>query len=513
LYLVFSGSTKALAAMGLTAFVGVAQVLPAMLGGIFWRGATRSGAMAGLTAGAILWLYTLFLPTLSAAEGIQGWIDAGPFGVALLRPEALLGLTGFDPLVHATVWSLGANTILFVLVSMVSRTDPLEQLQATLFIDVFRGAQGEAPSFVRRVATAEELFVLAQRILGGDHARRLFDRIAEEQGVASGLPEPTDAMVARLERELAGSIGAASAHAMITRSAGGEIVSLTDLIDIADETQRLIETSARLEEKTRELEETASELRRANERLRRLDRQKDDFLSQVSHELRTPMTSIRSFSEILLTEPDLTAEERARFTGIIHTESLRLTRLLDEILDISRLESGQSDIPLETLAAGPAVDSALDTVTGLAREKGVKIHRPPPGHGATVTANADRMRQILINLLSNAIKYNVAAEPEISVATRVADGVLEIDIADNGGGVTREEAEDIFSKFTRGRRASEAQGAGLGLPISRAIAQRMGGDLSVVFREDGTSFFRLALALADAAPASGRPVEAAAPAE
>ncbi|MEM6421226.1 MAG: HAMP domain-containing sensor histidine kinase, partial [Pseudomonadota bacterium] len=402
------------------------------------------------------------------------------------------------PLVHATVWSLGLNTLLFVGVSMATTMSPLERLQGALFVDVFRAAGSEGPRFIRREAAAEDLFILAQRILGAEQARRLFDDIARKQGLGQGLPTADDAMVERLERELAGSVGGASAHAMVMRATGGELVSLTELIDIADETQKLMETTQRLAEKTTELERTADELRRANRRLRRLDRQKDDFLSQVSHELRTPMTSIRSFSEILLTEPDVSVEDRARFMAIIHAESIRLTRLLDEILDISRLESGQAELPLEPVALEAAVRTAMDCVAGLAFERTVRMRTEGGLPAASVTANPDRLLQILINLLSNGIKYNTAAVPEITIAARVAGDWAELDISDNGGGVTAEEAEDIFSKFARGSRAALDSGAGLGLPISRAMAERMGGSLRVVFREDGTSFFRVTLRLAAA---------------
>ncbi|MCP5152625.1 MAG: sodium:solute symporter [Ectothiorhodospiraceae bacterium] len=496
LYFRLSGGSDALAAIGLIAFVGVAQFLPSLLGAIFWRGATGSGALAGLVVGFVLWAYTLFLP--SFAGELAGGADLlahGPLGLTALRPQALLGLTGLDPLVHALVCSLGANVLVFLVVSVASEPKPLERLQGALFVDVFRSTPGEPPRFVEGQATSEDLFVLAQRILGTDPARSLFDEMAREQG-ASGLPAPSDAVIARLERELTGSIGAASAHAMVSRIAGRERPALNELIDIADETQRLIETSRQLSEKSAELELAASQLRQANERLRTLDAQKDEFLSQVSHELRTPMTSIRSFSEILLGENGVSEQERHRFVAIIHDESLRLTRLLDEILDISRLEAGSVDLPLEPVDAQQVIDAALGTVSGLLRSRGVALRCTPLPAGTMVRANGDRLRQALINLLSNAVKYNAAPHPEIRVHAALGPAHLDIDVIDNGGGVTPEEATTVFEKFNRGRRGDRDQGAGLGLPISRAIMRTMSGDLTVEFAPDRTSFFRLRLARA-----------------
>jgi signal transduction histidine kinase len=267
------------------------------------------------------------------------------------------------------------------------------------------------------------------------------------------------------------------------------------LIDIADESQRLIETSRQLSNKSAELELTTNELRKANDQLRQLDLQKDEFLSQVSHELRTPMTSIRTFAEILLSPEAITDEERKRFVSIIHEESQRLTRLLDEILDMGLLEAGSLEISLSSVEAGSVINAAIDTLDALIRKKQVRIERQLQDLPAWVQANEDRMLQILINLISNSIKYNISAQPAIQVRTESRGDSLLIDITDNGGGVRRGEADKIFEKFSRGHRSNLDHGAGLGLSISRAIARNMGGDLSLEFAADETSFFRLRLAI------------------
>jgi Na+/proline symporter/nitrogen-specific signal transduction histidine kinase len=504
LYFHISGGSDALAAIGLIAFVGVAQFLPSLLGGIFWRGATRNGALAGLLTGFILWVFTLFLPSFGGSVILgEDVLANGLFGFAALRPQALFGLVGYDPLVHAVIWSLGANSLVFMIVSSLSEASPLDRLQGALFVDVFRNRSDETTRFEPGQAKSEDLFVLAQRILGTEPARRLFDSMAREQGVTNGLPRPGDAMILQLERVLAGNVGAASAHAMVARVAGRGSISMTELIDIADETQRLIETSRELSSKSAELTMMANELRKANQQLRQLDLQKDEFLSQVSHELRTPMTSIRSFSEILLSAESVTDEERQRFIGIIHEESQRLTRLLDEILDMSRLEAGILEMPLDSVDANEVIDAAIDTLDGLIRKKQVKLHRQLSPGIARVQANEDRMQQILINLISNSIKYNISEQPEIVVRSEANADSLFIDISDNGGGVRREEAVKIFEKFSRGHRSKLDHGAGLGLSISRAIARAMGGDLTLEFVDDETSFFRLRLANELATPDLG----------
>ena len=418
LYFRMSGKFDALVSTGLIAFVGVAQLLPALVGGLFWRQATARGATAGLLAGAVVWAYTLLLPSFKgglilSADAIAG----GPWGVALLRPEALFGVAIADPLVHAVFWSLTVNVLLFVGVSLWREPTPLERLQSTLFVDVFRDPAGDTSRFVSRSATTYDLNILAQRLIDVDEARRLF---ANDDGHA-GEPIADDALINELERKLAGSVGAASARTMISQVVTGETISLTELLKIADETERVRRYSEQLEQQSRQLAEAAGELRSANERLTQLDRQKDDFLSHVSHEVRTPMTSIRSFSEILLESGDLDRQQSQRFLRIIHDESLRMTRLLDGILDLSVLESGSAAWNLAPIDPELALDNAIGICEGLAAATGVQLLSAARAQGGCVMADADRLSQVFINLISNAIKYNTSAAPFVRIVSALRD--------------------------------------------------------------------------------------------
>ena len=139
---------------------------------------------------------------------------------------------------------------------------------------------------------------MAQRIIGAAQAQNLFRTAAQQQGKQGYLPDPTPQFLETLERGLAGSVGAATAHAMLGQMVGGSSVTVEDLMAVADETAQIMEYSNQLEAKSGELTTTARKLRDANDKLTKLSIQKDAFLSQISHELRTPMTSIRAFSEI-----------------------------------------------------------------------------------------------------------------------------------------------------------------------------------------------------------------------
>ncbi|HUJ87039.1 MAG TPA: sensor histidine kinase [Burkholderiales bacterium] len=505
LYFRFSGTGGALAAIGLISFAGVAQFVPSLVGGLFWRNANASGAMAGLATGAALWAYTLFLPSLGGGVVFSPeLLRDGPFGVALLRPQALFGLAGLDPLVHSLFWSLSLNTLLFVLGSLAREPRPIERLQAALFVDVFRTPAEAASGLIRRAAAAEDLRVLAERILGADETRRLFERAAREQGLEHGPPIANDAFITQLERKLASSIGAASARAMISEAVSLETISLDELMQMADDTRRVREHSRQLQEKSSQLEAAASQLRDANVRLRRLDQEKDDFLSQVSHEVRTPMTSIRSFAQILLETPGLDPDLAQRYVRIIHDEGVRLTRLLDSTLDLSLLEHGEAPWPRVAIDPEVALERAVRSCQGLAGTR-VRLQSAARARGVTVEADEDRLCQVFINLISNAIKYNTSDAPQVTIRSAVRDGDYEVEVADNGPGIRADERERIFSKFVRGWAHTQtgASGAGLGLAISGQIMRRLGGTLALVPGAGPGACFRVTLPLRGAAAAPG----------
>lgn len=487
-YYRLSGGADALADIGLIAFLGVAQVLPALLGGILWRGATRIGAALGIGAGFAIWAWLLLIPNVAETGGlIPAVLEGGPFGIGWLSPATPLGLQATDPLLTAMILSLGINALLFILGSLLSFPSPLERLQGAQFVNVYDHSR-PLYGWQGAVGTADDLLIMAQRILGADRAGRLFLTAAEAQGRAGGVPEPTPDFLERLERELAGSVGAATAHAMVAQIIGGASVSVRDLLAVADETAQIMEYSSQLEAKSTQLSQTAARLREANAKLTDLSRQKDEFLSQISHELRTPMTSIRAFSEILMQADPLDDAARARFSRIIHDETLRLTRLLDDLLDLSVLEHGRVTLHEGEALLGDVLDRAIHAAGAQAETGRLSIARDRASEAVAVWTDADRLAQVFINLISNAQKYCDAQAPELSIAVRQMPDRVEIEFADNGSGIPSRQRALIFEKFARADTARGAPGAGLGLAISREIMARLGGTLSHVPGESGVRF-------------------------
>lgn len=486
LYYRLSGGSGALAAIGLISFIAVAQFLPAMLGGIFWRGATRVGAILGLLVGFTIWIYSALLPSFGAdAVFSQAFLDYGPFGIGWLRPEALFGIQGIDPTVHAVLWSLSLNTSAFVLGSLISFPKPLERLQGAQFVNIFAHS-GHARGWSGSVAESEDLLVMAQRILGGTEAQKLFRAEAMKQGQEGHLPEPTPDFLQRLEREMSASVGAATAHAMISQLVGGTSVSVQDLMAVADESAQMLEYSNQLEAKSSELSHTALQLSDANAKMTQLSVQKDAFLSQISHELRTPMTSIRSFSEILRDTEGLEAVDKTKYASIIHVEAIRLTRLLDDLLDLSVLENGQVSLNSASGTLDGVIDHAITTTqTGATRP--IKIDRHGVDDKIILVTDLDRLAQVFINLISNAQKYCKSDFPELVIESKVVDGNVAVLFTDNGISIPIDKRALIFEKFSR-INDQDGSGAGLGLAICREIMTRLGGEIEYVPTRDGNQF-------------------------
>ncbi|HSG23127.1 MAG TPA: EAL domain-containing protein, partial [Azonexus sp.] len=225
-----AGEAYALVSIGLISFAAVAQFAPALLGGIYWKGGTCRGALAGLGAGFLVWAYTLMLPAFARS----GWLpveflDEGPFAIALLRPLALFGLTGLDEISHAMLWSMLANIGAYLTVSVISEQSAVEQTQATLFVDIFKHDRG-AERIWRASGSLPDLYALLTRFLGAENAQQTFTSYARQRGL--DWPQEIDAELSRYcESHLAGVIGAASARVMLASVVEEELLrdSLTGL--------------------------------------------------------------------------------------------------------------------------------------------------------------------------------------------------------------------------------------------------------------------------------------------
>jgi signal transduction histidine kinase len=277
--------------------------------------------------------------------------------------------------------------------------------------------------------------------------------------------------------------------------------------------------------RTAALHEKATQLEQAYEELKELDRLKGDFLSNVSHELRTPLTSIRSFTELLLEQSeDFSQKERTEFMEIISEQAQRLTRLISDLLDLSKMEAGKFSCDLEPVNVSGVVRSCVDQIGALAEERKLRLEVAVSDDVPAALADADRLNQVITNLLSNAIKFT---EPGGEVTVRVersqkrhrplgaqrhtrvwtsefvgmcsaspeqGEYVL-VSVRDTGTGIPLEEQQRVFDKFGQVGNilTDKPQGTGLGLAISGSIAVQHEGALWVESAPGVGSVFGLSL--------------------
>jgi signal transduction histidine kinase len=189
-----------------------------------------------------------------------------------------------------------------------------------------------------------------------------------------------------------------------------------------------------------------------------------------------------------LTEGDLPPETVVRYGGIIHDEAKRLTRLLDDLLDLSVLENGSVQLTVGLASLQGMIDTALTAARQTRPEREFQIVRDLPSETIYLRTDADRLTQVFINLISNARKYCDAARPELRVVVRQRGGRVMIDFIDNGKGIAKGAQALIFEKFARLSDSNRAGGAGLGLAICREIMTNLGGSVAYLPGQGGAAF-------------------------
>lgn len=236
----------------------------------------------------------------------------------------------------------------------------------------------------------------------------------------------------------------------------------------------------------KKLEENNREIENANKRLLELDRMKSAFLAMAAHELRNPMGLINGYLEMVLegVAGELNPKQ-ADLLKVALENSTELTRILEEMLDISVIESGKASLDLNTWDMGELIDSAIIMVEGAAGKKMIRIKTDV--QKVTAVIDGKRVKQVLINLLTNAIKFTPSGG-EISVKVEDGSDALTVSVSDKGCGISEEDIDRVFDEFYRG--SSQESGAGLGLPICRRIVEMHGGRIWVESRiGSGSTFY------------------------
>jgi Na+/proline symporter/nitrogen-specific signal transduction histidine kinase len=493
-YLVTIGTDYTLVSIGLISFVAVAQFAPSIIGGLYWKRATKKGALAGLLAGFVIWFFTLPIPSLAEAHIFpKSLIENGLFGVSYLKPSALLGLSGMDQISHSAFWSLFVNLLLYCAVSLNTSQSKLELAQADYFVDIHKYLDAEIDIDVfRRTARVADLIYLLNKFLGEERARLILQQFENEHNINfQNLKVANAELVTYVETHLAGALGSASAKIIISSVAKEQQVSFEEIVNILTQTQEIVKYSKALEQKSYELEKTTKQLQTANEQLQELDSLKADFITTVTHELRTPITSIKAMSSIIRDYPNITDDKKQEYISIVVNECDRVSRLINQVLDLEKLPSLHEQIAKEKINLVEIIEQAIHNFNHDFSSKNIVCQYITNYDELNILGNKDKLIQVFTNLLSNAIKFCDPQEGVIKVTLFTTQNNAIIKISDNGAGIASDKQAMIFERFTQlnDRHFGKPSGSGLGLFITKKIVELHQGELSVESKEgEGATF-------------------------
>lgn len=474
LYYRFVVAGFSLISIGLISFVAVAQFAPAILGGIYWKFGNKKGAGAGIIVGFSIWLLFLIIPSILSAD-VQHVFQIIGFENHAREEGSLITIILF--------WSLAANTLVYVLVSIFTKQSVLERNQAMIYVDIFNySEQNESNVVWKGKAFFPDIRSLLVRFLGEMRTHSELHAFAKKQEIELDENKALDPRIVNFsERLLSSVVGASSAKILVSTVVKEEKLSMQDVVEILEESQKLIRLNKELELKTDELKRVSAALKKANEKMKETDMLKDEFLYTVTHEMRTPLTSIKALSEILADDDEIPEETRSEFLQTILNETNRMTRLISQVLDLENFESGKHQLIIEEVNLTELIQQCVHSLEGVFKQQNIETSVAIDENMPLVHIDHDRITQVVLNLLSNAAKYCNKEEGKVWLSARQFPHYIEISIEDNGVGVKEDLQLIIFEKFFQAKNQTirKPKGSGLGLAISKKIVQLHEGKIGV----------------------------------
>lgn len=471
-----------LVSIGLISFVIIAQLAPAFFGAIFWRRGSRLGAIYGILIGFLICIYTLLLPyAIGLTNNESSFISEGFLKIGLLKPFQLFGLDYLQPVPHAFFWSMLFNTITYFAVSVSFKGNYRERNYAEMYVDIDKYSTNHENAFVwKGTAYTRDIEKVLIRFLGEERTKRAMNIFNTKYNVDKDQELADARLVKFAENLLTGHIGTASARILISSVVKEEKITLPEVLKILEESKENISINKKLTETSNQLQKITSELQKANETLVRKDIQKDEFLDTVTHELRTPITAIRAASEILHDDDEIPEELRKQFLQNIISESDRLNRLIDKILDLEKFETGKQTIYPSLHNVIDTIENSIEPLKQLIKNRNISVYVESKD---TVLAyyDEDRIVQVVTNLLSNAIKFCPETDGLITIQVKKKDNFIETSVQDNGKGINPNDFDVIFDKFYQASNQNfkKPVGSGLGLAICKQIIEHHKGKIWV----------------------------------
>jgi Na+/proline symporter/nitrogen-specific signal transduction histidine kinase len=477
-----------LVSIGMTAFVAIVQFAPSVIGGIYWKKGNQNGAINGLLLGVIIWIFTLIIPSIFAnSTGEISYVFKPIF--EFFSP---FKINGFDSISNAAFWSLLVNTLFYVGVSINTQASPAEKKQALLFVDVFELAENQSqPQTWRGTARIQTMTDLLASFLGRKTALETIKTYCAENEITLNSEDANPMLVGFVENQISSMIGSSSARLLMSSITNEDFITADEIMQLLKNSEKILEDNEELIKKTNQLQNLSNQLAEANDSLHHAENLRKEFLSTVTHEIRTPLTSVKALTEIIHDNADLDPEERQHFLDTIINETDRLTRLVNQVLDLEKYESGKHVLNAQIIQTDRFMNGVYLRMNEIAKEKNVvfikKLNNCPP----FFKADEDKLTQLLINLISNALKF---VKPHFGIVTltlKKTGSSIQFNVEDNGIGIVKEAQNKIFDRFFQADNQAgiTEKGSGLGLSIAKKIVEIHGGRINLKSEPNkGTNF-------------------------
>ena len=470
-----------LVSIGLLAFVIIAQLAPSFFGALFWRRGSKKGAITGIILGFLTCIYTLLIPyAIGITKSTSLFIQEGPFGLETLKPFQLFGLDYLEPIPHAFFWSLLINTMSYLAISVSFTGNYRERNYAEMFVDIDKYITNHENAFVwKGTAYITDIQKVLRRFLGEDRTKRALTIFNLKYNIDKDITTADARFIKFAENLLTGHIGTASAKILISSVVKEDKISLPEVLRILEESKENLIINKKLTDTSHELKHISEQLKNANLELVNKDIQKDEFLDTVAHELRTPITAIRAATEILHDDDNIPEELRKQFLQNIISESDRLNRLIDKILDLEKFETGKQKIYLSKNDISKTINNTLNSLQQLIKNKQIIIEFKDVSREVKAFYDEERIIQVIHNLISNAIKFCSPTDGKIIISINEDNDNIKVKIHNNGKMIKKEDFEVIFDKFyqSRNQNVKKPIGSGLGLAICKKIIEHHKGKI------------------------------------
>jgi len=488
------GDSFMLVNMGMISFAAALQFAPCMLGGIFWERGNKMGAQLALMGGVGVWFYTLVVPAFAGSGwAFESLTANGPFGIALLKPEALFGMATMDPLSQSVFWSMLINIGLYVVGSMLFEPKATGMTLARDFVNILEHSgkplymSGEAT--IDLTSKTKKIVETLTHYVDSHDAGGMFVSSVRRVGLSGrrkvSLNELAE-LLGEVEKTLSGAVGAAEAHSAImsadvyTDEERAKLSNmyaeiLADLKLTPGELKRRVDYYKERETLlSRQASELENRVKARTVDLEAANKELEAFSYSVSHDLRAPLRSIDGFSQALVEDyGDKLDAEALDFLDRVRNASQRMGELIDDILALSRMT--RMEVEREPIDLGEIVLEIIQTIRE--REPDTKVEIEIQA-GLKTDADPRLAKLLLENLVGNAWKFSAGGDsPKVTFGTEEAFGTTWFVVRDNGAGFDMQYADKLFQVFCRLHTQDEFEGTGIGLAIVDRVVRKHGGDI------------------------------------